>query len=64
MRYLLAAYDQAQKKFEEEANEVLGVQHILADIVRLLETENEVRAKELVRNYVKELRAKMRQEPV
>lgn len=64
MRYLLAAYDAAQKKFEEEANEVLGVQHILADIVRLLESEGEHRSKELVRNYVKELRAKIRQETI
>lgn len=62
MRYLLAAYDQAQKKFEDEANEVLGVNNILADIVRLLESEGEHRAKELIRGYVKDLRARIRQE--
>lgn len=57
MRALLASYSTAQKQFEEEANEVISVRHVLADIMNLLTDES---SKEIIRKYVNELRTKIR----
>jgi hypothetical protein len=57
MRALLASYSTAQKQFEEEANEVISVRHVLADIMNLLTDES---SKEIIRKYVNDLRTKIR----
>ncbi|MBS1722389.1 MAG: hypothetical protein JSS66_05220 [Armatimonadetes bacterium] len=61
MRALLAAYSQAQKQFEEESTEVMSVQHILADLMNLIQDEA---SKDIIRSYVRELRQKIREETV
>lgn len=59
MRALIAAYNAAQKQFEEEASEIISVQHILADIMNVVQDET---SKEAIRQYVKSLRQKIRGE--